>query len=68
LDNQKLANDGFVFSLFGNPGGSDVRGSLLNTKTKIVWNSTLSYLAYVSANCNNLLANLRRKVDPERIA
>lgn len=63
----QLAKRGFVSLCLGSPGGSEVRGSLAEYKNKDSLElQPLSYLAYVAANCNNLLANLPQ-VDPERI-
>jgi len=63
----QLAKRGFVSLCLGSPGGSDVRGSLADYKNKDSLElQPLSYLAYVAANCNNLLANLPQ-VDPARI-
>jgi len=63
----QLAKRGFVSLCLGSPGGSDVRGSLADYKNKDSLElQPLSYLAYVAANCNSLLANLSQ-VDPSRI-
>jgi dienelactone hydrolase len=63
----QLTKRGFVSLCIGSPGGSEVRGTLpAHVNEGEVKPQPLSYLAYVSANCYNLLANLS-EVDPERI-
>jgi dienelactone hydrolase len=63
----QLAKRGFVSLCLGSPGGSEVRGTLPEYKNKdSLTLQPLSYLAYVAANCNNLLSNLPQ-VDPKRI-
>jgi hypothetical protein len=63
----QLAKRGFVSLCLGSPGGGEVRGTLASYKNAdSVELQPLSYLAYVAANCCNLLANLS-EVDPERI-
>jgi hypothetical protein len=63
----QLTKRGFVSLCLGSPGGSEVRGTLPEYKNKDSLElQPLSYLAYVAANCNNLLASLPQ-VDPKRI-
>jgi len=63
----QLTKRGFVSLCIGSPGGPEVRGSLAAYKNEDdVRLQPLSYLAYVAANCYNLLANLR-EVDPKRV-
>jgi dienelactone hydrolase len=63
----QLTKRGFVSLCLGSPGGSEVRGTLVDYKNKDSLElQPLSYLAYVAANCNNLLANLPQ-IDPKRI-
>ena len=63
----QLAKRGFVSLCLGSPGGNDVIARLAEYKNKdSLTLQPLSYLAYVAANCNNLLANLPQ-VDPKRI-
>jgi hypothetical protein len=63
----QLARRGFVSLCLGSPGGKEVRGTLSAYKNEdSVELQPLSYLAYVAANCCNLLASLP-EVDPERI-
>ncbi len=63
----QMTKRGFVSLCVGSPGGREVRGTLVAYKNKDNTElQPLSYLAYVGANCCNLLANLS-KVDPERI-
>ncbi len=63
----QLAKRGFVSLCLGSPGGNEVRGSLASYKNEdSVELQPLSYLAYVAANCCNLLANLPQ-VDSEHI-
>jgi len=63
----QLAKRGFVSLCLGSPGGSDVRGRLADYKNEdSLTLQPLSYLAYVAANCYNLLASLSQ-TDPKRI-
>jgi len=63
----QLTKRGFVSLCIGSPGGAEVRGTLsAHVNEGDVKPQPLSYLAYVSANCYNLLANLP-EVDPKRV-
>ena len=63
----QLTKRGFVSLCIGSPGGSEVRGTLpAHVNKGDVKPQPLSYLAYVSANCYNLLANLP-EVDSDRV-
>lgn len=63
----QLTKRGFVSLCLGSPGGNEVRGTLAPYKNEdSVELQPLSYLAYVAANCCNLLANLPQ-VDSEQI-
>jgi dienelactone hydrolase len=63
----QLAKRGFVALCIGSPGGPEVRGTLPDYKNQdSVVLQPLSYLAYVAANCYNLLANMP-EVDPKRV-
>ncbi|MBM3238773.1 sialidase [Candidatus Poribacteria bacterium] len=63
----QLTKRGFVSLCIGSPGGPEVRGTLpAHVNEGAVKPQPLSYLAYVSANCYNLLSNLP-EVDPERV-
>jgi hypothetical protein len=63
----QLAKRGFISLCIGSPGGREVRGSLpAYVKKDDVEVQPLSYLAYVAANCCNLVANLP-EADPKRV-
>jgi len=63
----QLTKRGFVSLCIGSPGGPEVRGTLpAHVNEGNVKPQPLSYLAYISANCYNLLAKLP-EVDPERV-